>query len=209
MKYVSIDIETTGLDPSVNDIVEIGAVIDDLLEQPPIEDLPTFHCYIVKGTYATDAYCAYLHHAIFDRIARRKEPDVADRFLFLHESEVMPAFVDWLLDNGIGTRGGRGTNNAGYPDVAEKPRFTAAGKNFGAFDLQFLNNKLDFSNHVRCLHRSIDPAMLYFNPVQDKEPPNMQKCLDRAGVSEVVSHTGLADALAVVKLIRNKYPKEI
>ena len=96
----------------------------------------------------------------------------------------------------------------GSLDVTERPRFVAAGKNFGSFDLQFLNRKLNFSEHVRCLHRSIDPAMLYFNPVQDNEPPNMQKCLDRAGIEETVDHTGLADAFSVVKLIRNKVSRQ-
>lgn len=215
MKYVSIDIETTGLDPLVNDIVEVGAVIDDLMEQAPVESLPTFHCYVVKDTYSTDAYCAFLHQAIFDRIARRKEASVAERYQFLTEREVMPRFVEWLLDNGfgktvgdlrpLGVKDGR-TDYVKVP--IEKPRFVAAGKNFGSFDLQFLNKRLHFSEHVRCLHRSIDPAMLYFNPVQDTEPPNLQKCLDRAGVDETVDHTGLADALSVVKLIRAKYPKE-
>lgn len=214
MKYVSIDIETTGLKPEVHDIVELGAVLDDLSAQAPLESLPTFHCYVVKDNYTTDAYCAFLHQAIFDRIARRKEESVAERYAFLREHEVMPAFVEWLIDNGIGKRNGKITHSSGETFmqarsiIVEKPRFVAAGKNFGAFDLQFLNRKLDFSNHVRCLHRSIDPAMLYFNPVQDAEPPNLQKCLDRAGVDETVDHTGLADALSVVKLIRNKYPKD-
>lgn len=208
MKYVSIDIETTGLDPNVNDIVELGAVIDDLSKHEPLESLPTFHCYVVKDTYATDAYCAFLHQAIFDRIARRWEPNVMERYQFLEEQDVMPAFVAWLIENGIGKTSGR-THNDGSLDVTERPRFVAAGKNFGSFDLQFLNRKLNFSEHVRCLHRSIDPAMLYFNPVQDNEPPNMQKCLDRAGIAETVDHTGLADALSIVKLIRHKYPKEI
>ena len=85
MKYVSIDIETTGLDPNVNDIVELGAVIDDLSKHEPLESLPTFHCYVVKDTYATDAYCAFLHQAIFDRIARRWEPNVMERYQFLEE----------------------------------------------------------------------------------------------------------------------------
>lgn len=196
MKYVSIDIETTGLDPHVNDIVEVGAVIDDLSAQAPLESLPTFHCYVVKDTYTTDAFCAFLHQAIFDRIARRNDESVAERYQFLREHEVMPAFVSWLRANKITV------NRNG------QPRFSAAGKNFGSFDLQFLNAKFDFKNHVRCLHRSLDPAMLYFNPVQDTELPNMQKCLDRAGIEETVDHTGLADALSVVKLIRNKYPKE-
>ena len=45
MPYVSIDIETTGLDPETCQILEIGAVFDNWTL--PIRDLPTFHCYVV------------------------------------------------------------------------------------------------------------------------------------------------------------------
>ena len=43
MKYISIDIETTGLDPENCQILSIGAVIEDTLNQLPFEELPTFH----------------------------------------------------------------------------------------------------------------------------------------------------------------------
>jgi oligoribonuclease len=193
MRYVSIDIETTGLDPKVHDVVEIGAVIDDTTAVAPLEKLPIFHCYVVKDNYVTDPYCAFMHQSLFLRIADRKKYE--GEYLFLHEHEVMPRFVHWLLENGFSKEG------------CVVPKFTPAGKNFGSFDLQFLNNKFDFSNHVRCHHRILDPAVLYFNPTVDIEVPNMQTCLERAGIDEQVAHTGVDDAMQVVKLIRNIFSK--
>ena len=46
-KYVSLDIETTGLNPENCQVLEIGAVIDD--GTTPIEECPTFHCYVDHG----------------------------------------------------------------------------------------------------------------------------------------------------------------
>ena len=51
MKYVSIDIETTGINPLVNDIIEFAAVIDDTNAKVPIENLPKFHRYIKKDEH--------------------------------------------------------------------------------------------------------------------------------------------------------------
>ena len=51
MRYVSIDLETTGLDAINNDIIEFGAVLDDLADMKPLEELPRFHAYICKEEY--------------------------------------------------------------------------------------------------------------------------------------------------------------
>ena len=51
MIYVSIDIETTGVDPKIHDIVEFGAVIDDLANPQPLDKLPRFHALFKKDNY--------------------------------------------------------------------------------------------------------------------------------------------------------------
>jgi hypothetical protein len=43
MKYVSIDIETGGLDARYS-LLEFAAVVEDTADQLPLEELPTFHC---------------------------------------------------------------------------------------------------------------------------------------------------------------------
>ena len=49
MPYVSIDIETTGLDPDTCQILEIGAVWDDWTK--PIDQLPTYRRLVVHSEY--------------------------------------------------------------------------------------------------------------------------------------------------------------
>ena len=44
MQYVSIDLETTGLDPARCQILEVGAIYDDGIRY--VDDLPIFHKYI-------------------------------------------------------------------------------------------------------------------------------------------------------------------
>ena len=48
MKYISIDIETTGLDPDFNDVLSIGAIIEDSANPLPYEECPKFHAAIVR-----------------------------------------------------------------------------------------------------------------------------------------------------------------
>ena len=40
MKYISIDLETTGLSSETCEVIEFGAVLDDLTTLQPIESLP-------------------------------------------------------------------------------------------------------------------------------------------------------------------------
>ena len=44
MKYLSLDIETTGLDPNIHQIIEIGAVLE--YSHLPVDELPSFRILI-------------------------------------------------------------------------------------------------------------------------------------------------------------------
>ena len=193
MKYVSIDIETTGLDPEVHDVVEVGAVIDDFTNPKPLDELPTFHCYVRMRNYVLDPYCAFLHQAIFHRISKFPDEEVSDKWNFYTKKEVVHKFADFLNDNGF---------NSGRDS---RYTISAAGKNFGAFDLQFLNKQLEFDKVIRFRHRFLDPGILYFDPKVDTVIPSQQECLDRANLDEQVEHTAVEDAMQVVKLLRNHY----
>ena len=54
MPYVSIDIETTGLDPETCQILEIGAVWDNWTK--PIDELPVYHRLVYHKEYRGSAY---------------------------------------------------------------------------------------------------------------------------------------------------------
>jgi hypothetical protein len=185
MKYISVDIETTGLNSELCEVLEIGAIFDDL-SQPRKNDPPKFHCYILPdylSTYCGEPYALAMHSEIFRRIAKQEPP-----YMYLKSSVVGEEFSAWLTSLGL---------------TGDK-KITVAGKNFGSFDLQFLKRLVDFPVH-RFNHQFIDPGMLYFDPLIDKCVPNTQTCAKRAGIGSTVAHTALEDADMVISLIRAKY----
>jgi hypothetical protein len=184
-RYISIDIETTGLNPKCDQVLELAAIIDDW--KSPVEQLPAFHCYVKHDVYHGDAYAINLNARIFKILADPQSvkpqrvvhslANPTDQTLtialqgvtrinfILKPEEVAGYFVEWLRENRIN-------------------KFTAAGKNFGIFDYQFLKELPNSSILTsRMHHRSIDPAILFWDPTIDgSKLPNLDECLKRAGV---------------------------
>ena len=180
--YISIDLETTGLDHNWCQILEVGAVIDNW--KWALDDLPRFHCYVIHDRVVGEAKGLAMNAKILDRIAERARPENRE-YLFLMPSQVMHNLKIFLRDNGMGS------------DV----QTVAAGKNFARFDDRFLE-KLDGYRGLNLLHRCIDPGMFYWDPTRDRQPPNTEECLRRAGLPADVKHDAINDALNVIRLIR-------
>lgn len=183
-KFVSIDIETTGLDPDTCDIIEIGAVIDDTLE--PLDNSPTFHCYVAPENnkdYRGEPYALSMHSEIFKRIALASPTDNE----VLHPKFIAVEFHKWLSDSGLKSCIG--------------DRVVVAGKNFAGFDDQFLKRLPNFNRYVPRYHRILDPGMLFWEPT-DIAPPDLKTCMERAGIKGEVAHTALDDAKMVARLIQ-------
>ena len=185
-RYVSIDIETTGLDENTCQVLEVGAVIDDW--KSDIGSLPTFRCYVDNGTIVGEPYALSMHPKIFYFLATGEvldgEPEEVPVF---GPEDVAQQMLMWLVCNGLNPN---------------EKKLTVAGKNYGAFDHQFLKRLPYFAGHIRMQHRYIDPGSLYFDPWSDDAPPNTATCMKRAGIEGEVAHTAVEDALTVVKLIR-------
>lgn len=184
MKYASIDLETTGLDPETCKTIEIGMILDDLSNPRPIASLPAFHCYVDCGIFTGQARALAMHAKIFERIASK-----APEYHYLCEESVGIYISDFLRRNGYG----------------RSERVNPAGKNFASFDANFLKKLPGLSKEVFFSHRVIDPAMLYWNPMTDKALPDTKTCYERAGIREDVAHTALDDARGVIKLLRAKF----
>lgn len=193
MKYVSIDLETTGLDPESCDIVEFGAVIDDLTKPRPIETLPKFHAYVLpvcrqpvkmngvgqRATYQGDPYALSMHQKIFQRIAKKEAP-----YLYYEPEILIRHFSEFLRTHELTTN------------------IVMVGKNFASFDLPFLK-KIRTWYLLNSSYRTFDPTALFFKVGEDMVPPGMKACLDRAGLKSDVSHTAISDAQQVVRLMRH------
>jgi DNA polymerase III epsilon subunit-like protein len=193
--YIALDIETTGLEPKLHDIIEFGAVFDDLANPLPLDQLPRFHAYIKKSVYRGDPYALSMHPAIFKKIAK---PGDGDNVIPL--SGLMWSLVNWL-------------DKIHYPFNEKKKRYevNVAGKNAAGFDIPFLKEHIpgrwpDEKNYheVYFKHRVIDPSILYFDPSKDDGLPDTKTCLERAGLGGESPHTAVEDALLVVQLVRKK-----
>lgn len=177
MKYVSIDIETTGLNPDEHQVLQIGAVID-CDRGRPVEELPSFMTAIHHRFYQGDPFALGMNGALLTKIAKGE-------IRTMKPEEAWNCFAKWLKDNGYTLS----------RDVV------AAGKNFGSFDRQFLRRLWPNFNGA-CHYRSLDPAMFYLCDT-DLVPPSAEECAKRAGLTHTVTHDALDDARLVVRLIRH------
>jgi len=176
--FVSLDIETLGLDIN-SPIIQFGAVVADWSSG---EILGEFETNLRRASYDhCEPYAMSMHPKILREIADG---------CCLHINSLPEAVHKWLLYFGL-------TNKA-----LNGPKIIVAGKNAAGFDLPRLRHQCeDWDMYVPCLHRVLDPGMMYWNPLTDKFPPDLKTCLERAGLKKNVAHTALADAIDVANLI--------
>lgn len=190
MIYLSLDIETTGLDPDTCDTIEVGGYLEDTDKLLPRNELPCFHRYIWKDNYSGEPYALAMNVKIFQKILalRKQWLDGGDTTEISTIDGFAACFGSFLDKNGLRDK-----------------RLVIAGKNIAGFDLPFLRNFPAF-NTFKFHHRVIDPGMMYFDPRNDNVPPDMKECKKRAKLPEHVSHEALDDAWDVIQLVREKYP---
>jgi oligoribonuclease (3'-5' exoribonuclease) len=182
MKYASIDIETTGLNPEHCELLQIGIVLDDLENLKIYKDLPKLNLVIVKDYYKGSPHALAMHKELFQKIEKLEN---VDNITYCNEETAVSRIKAFLEVYGF-----------------SEP-INIAGKNFGMFDYQFLK-KLPNWDTLRFRHRIIDPAILYAN-FEDERLPDTTTCLKRANMSDNVLHTAIEDALQMVSLIRFHY----
>jgi oligoribonuclease len=230
MRYLSIDVETTGIDPEFNQILSVGIIIEDSTNPLPYEQLPKFHCAIKYDEVYGSLFALNMNKDLIETIVQystAKNQDEKNDIVnmtgmqFLHKNEVVKHIMYFLYDNGFvqfpnlddlshAAISNSFTRHNGtlYPIIhpnMEKIYLTCAGKNFGTFDKRFLE-KLPHWKEVFGIHsRTLDPAILYVDWESDKIIPSMIECKTRAGVPGIVTHNALEDAWDVVQLLRKKY----
>lgn len=198
MKFVSIDIETTGLDPNKCTILEFAAVVDDLNIQEPIDKLPKFQTYVLQDFYNGDPYALAMHCDKLQKIANWRTSGIDVCSL----DTLILKFQTFLVTFGYQESG----RNSAYLKEGYI-KINVAGKNFANFDNRFLEKLPNYDKLIKIGHRILDPVMLYFDPAKDIDHlPSMIDCMKRAGIEGEVPHTALDDALLVIKLLRNKFP---
>lgn len=178
------------MDINFCEVIEFGAVLDSIGESEnltPIEELPTFHRYTSpkNGMYIGEPFALSMHSSKFLDIADRNP-----KYKYCNPQKLGHEFKLFLLENE-------------YKAEHDKITINVAGKNFGTFDLQFLERLDGWDKHINVRHSIIDPSILYWNH-EDDTLPSMSECKKRAGFDEFIAHDAISDCFDVVKLIRNK-----
>lgn len=185
MQYVSIDLETTGLDPTYCQILQLAAVFEDTEHTTAdVEYLPTFNCYLNHTKIIGQPYALQMsqNHKILRCLTGEEKTNVP---IFDREEKMWVRFAEWL--RGLG--------------IDDRHKTNIAGKNFAMFDNKFIPEWI--MKNFR--HRVIDVGNLYID-FDEKMLPNSD-FLAKTILKKEVSHDALEDARDVVRLIRIKKEK--
>lgn len=222
MIYVSIDIETSGLDHEKHKTLSIGAIIEDTEKKLPYEECPKFNAIILQNEITGSPRALTMNKEIIGMIGEYLEGTDETRHLmnthtdysFYEKDDVIKEFYCFLDKNGLG----HGlTNSGGYGEVVDgvhrpminggtKPiTLNVAGKNFGTFDKLFLQELPWWQKLIRTRQRVLDPAILMVDWKNDTSLPNLTQCKERANVEGIVTHNALEDAWDVIEVLRKFY----
>jgi oligoribonuclease len=196
MKYVSIDVETSGLDPETCQILQVGAVIEDTQIIKEIEDLPKFQCLIEHQSISGSPFALNMNRELLQKIGELERADREDRAEIRKKYNIIPlnlvarSIRMWLEANGINGEEGSPVS------------INVAGKNFARFDKQFLQRLPNWNSVINVRSRIIDPAILCMDWAKDSSLPNLDTCMQRSHVKGEVTHDALQDAVDVVRVIR-------
>jgi oligoribonuclease len=203
MRYVSIDLETTGLDENEHQIIEFGAIIEDSKNPKSYDESKKYRRIVlaVDRKYVCSSVAAAMNADLIKTISLienggnvpfENNENLTQTAIFTHE--LIADFRLWLLANGFKE------NARGVIEIV------AAGKNFASFDRKFIQALPDFETYgIRFHHRSLDPTSGYINWDEDSVPPGTDQCKLRAGLIKGSKHEALADAWDVILLLRNQY----
>jgi len=208
MKFLSIDLETTGLDSARDQILEFGAVFVDTTKIP--NDWPQLTMIINHRIISGGAVALHMNSRIIEQLAGYAKRKDVDQHM-VSPDQLLYKITSFLSES---------MSEDEIQDVVIN--ITVAGKNPSGFDIPFLKNhfnKHNFSgtelytsvndnpesqNVLNFRRRVIDPAVLYVDWDKDEILPDLEECKRRAGMTEHVAHTALEDAMDVAMLIYKK-----
>ena len=195
MKYVSIDCEMTGLDAETCQLLELGAIIEDTDNIKQIDEIPKFSCIVEHDHITGQPMGLHMNSRIIGILANMEDLNKTERAEYRKQHKIIPlglvasSFHMWLAANGIESDNSRVV-------------ITVAGKNFAGADKKFLDKVPNWSKHIQIRQRIIDPVVMYTDWKTDQVLPNLNKCLERGGLSGEVDHVAVHDAWDVIRAVR-------
>jgi oligoribonuclease len=209
MKYVSIDIETTGLDPVKDQILSIGAVIEDTTKDTPLSELPRIHLVIQRDRIEGNPFACSMNWKLLELMSRASQSEQKKTAIEMeHNMTFVPENVAAMM-----LRNFLEKNEAGSIELKSESfqppyikttvvKIAVAGKNFATFDKLFLEQLPFWDTQIKVKSRVLDPAILFVDWENDKDLPNLQTCKERAHMDGKVAHDAIDDALDVIALMR-------
>jgi oligoribonuclease len=173
MRFISIDIETTGLDPKSSQLLSIGMTLGDTTE--PIAKIragaPSFHVGITRPVTEVrgELLALRMNGPLIDHMTYDTPP--AFSYENVKDAAALPTClvsdgeeVRYLMRQWLDVNWGR-----------EPILF--AGKNAASFDLPYLDQAI--GQFAPRHHRVLDPT-LAFTSAGDLTPPDLETCVERA-----------------------------
>lgn len=179
LKYVALDVETTGRDPSKHQVLELALVVETDWATP-VADLPCLRLTVDHPLICGEVKALTMNRDLLAEICQRGG-DATRRDGW--------GRVRLFLSKFFG------------PDE----KVTVAGKNAAGFDLPFCEATFEGWERRRFFHRVLDVGSLYCDPFADAHLPDTAECMRRAGLPGDVPHTALDDARLVVQMIRRRF----
>jgi len=214
MIYVSIDIETSGLDPEKNCVLSIGAIIEDTEKKLPYEECPKFNAVILQREIVGSPRALTMNKGLIAMIGEYLEGTDETRFnmdtilnySFYEKEDVVKKFYEFLWLNGYSDAVPNQLLVTSKIDSNSKPiTLNVAGKNFGTFDKLFLQQLPWWQKLIRTRQRVLDPAILCVDWKNDTSLPSLTTCKERTNISGEVTHDALEDAWDVIQVLRKFY----
>lgn len=194
--YISIDVETTGIDTENDKIIQIGMVFDDLIT--PVKDLQKWSVLINPQEEEYHGRIQPVALAMNAWIFKEMTSPGPTKYPVMFPNEARKVFQSLLRDFFY-----KVLNKDARSKEEKKNQITFAGKNLQGFDIPLLrsNKYLTEENRQYVGTRVIDAGSLYL-PDFGYVP-----CLGEINKligHEPVSHDALDDAYNVVYAIRKK-----
>lgn len=223
MKYISIDLETTCIDPKCpENMLQIAMVAENTEASVDVSDLPHFRAIIipeagtVTGSLTALAMNAWIMVAIelHKKVIRpgvsaqvaTKEAQCYFDSLGVPQETIQRAIDAYLCNRIAGLKSVITQANDWIDGIFGKNAhgIIAAGKNVAGFDMNFLPSDLK----RRFSHRTIDPGSVLIDWTRNA-PPTSNDLAAAYGeqVDGAVSHDAYQDAKDVITWLRRSYPK--
>lgn len=178
MKYVSIDLETTGLNPEIHQILQIGAVVEDTTAAlVPVDSLPAFSVRIQYDQLVGEPVALSMNCDLITSMGSA-----------LPLNDAIEQFENFLVSN-----------------CGEK--WIAAGKNFATFDLRFLSKIMDTSNFRHRVIDAASVALGSSPILWGKEtPPSLGELIGKSVKHDALEDA--KDVVRVLRKYTNHYGRE-